>query len=65
MAERLDPKETVTIEELAISNMWEMAALVKVLERKGLITEQEVLDMIQELRRTTITAQLQNSDRSS
>lgn len=36
MAEKLDPKELVTIEELAISNMWEMAALVEVLEWKGI-----------------------------
>ncbi len=33
MAEKLDPKELVTIEELAISNMWETSALVVVLER--------------------------------
>src|SRR2546422_2052962 len=51
MAEKLDPKELVSIEELAISSMWEIAALVEVLERKGVCTKQEVLDMIQELRR--------------
>jgi hypothetical protein len=51
MAEKLDPKELVTIEELAVSSLWEMAALMEVLERKGLCTKQEVLDMIQELRR--------------
>jgi len=28
MAEKLDPKDLVTLEELAISSMWEMAALV-------------------------------------
>jgi len=33
MAEKLDPKEIVTLEELAISSMWEIAALVEVLER--------------------------------
>ena len=35
MAERLDPKELVTLEALAISSMWEVAALVEVLTRKG------------------------------
>ncbi len=50
MAEKLDPKELITIEELAISNMWETSALVELLERKGILTRQEVLDMIQELR---------------
>ncbi len=33
MAEKLDPKEIVTLEELALSNMWEPAALVELLER--------------------------------
>ncbi len=50
MAEKLDPKELVTIEELAISNMWETSALVELLERKGILTKQEVVAMIQELR---------------
>ncbi len=51
MAEKLDPKEIVTLEELAISGMWEMAALVEVLEQKGLLTKQDILDAIRELRR--------------
>ncbi len=51
MAEQLDPKDLVIIEELPISNMWETSALVELLERKGVVTRQEVLDMIQELRR--------------
>jgi len=50
MAEKLDPKELVTIEELAISNMWETSALVELLERKGILTRQDVLAMSQELR---------------
>ncbi len=28
MTEKLDPNDLVTLEELAISSMWEMAALV-------------------------------------
>lgn len=36
MAEPLNPKEVVSIEELAISNMYEIEALSKVLVRKGL-----------------------------
>ena len=50
MAEPLDPTDLVTLEELALSTMWEIAALVEVLERKGILTKQDVLDMIQELR---------------
>ncbi len=36
--------------------MWEIAALVQVLERKGILTWREVLDMIQELRQREPTA---------
>jgi len=35
MAESLDRKDLVTLEELALSNMWETSALVEVLKRKG------------------------------
>ncbi len=51
MAEHLDPNDLVTLEELAISSMWEMAALVEVLEKKGVLTKQDILDAILELRR--------------
>ncbi len=52
----LDPKDLVSLEELAISNMWETTALVELLERKGILTRQEVLDMIHELRQREPTA---------
>ncbi len=51
MAEKLDPNEIVTLEELAISSMWEMAALVEVLEKKGVLKKQDILDAIRELRK--------------
>ncbi len=51
MAKQLDPKEIVTLDELAISNMWEVGALIELLHEKGLITKQELLDKITELRR--------------
>ncbi|MEE9145946.1 MAG: hypothetical protein V3U27_00925 [Candidatus Tectomicrobia bacterium] len=38
------------------SNMWETAALVELLERKGILTRKEVLAMIQELRQREPTA---------
>ncbi len=56
MAEKLDPNDLVTLDELAISTMWETSALVELLERKGVLTKQEVLDMLQELRRCDPTA---------
>ncbi len=46
----------MTLDDLALSNMWETSALVELLERKGILTKQEVLDMIQELRRREPTA---------
>ncbi len=52
----MDPNDLVTVEKVAISNMWEASALVEVLERKGILTKQEVLDMIQELRHRERTA---------
>jgi hypothetical protein len=36
-------RETMSLEEATISNMWEIAALVEVLERKGLCTKQDLL----------------------
>ncbi len=70
MVEKFDPNALVTIEELAISNMWETTALVELLERKGILTKQEVLAMIQELRRkqpqaTTLVASPHGSTRQS
>jgi len=58
MAEKLDPKELVTLEKLALSNMWETSALVELLERKGILTRQEVLGMFETLRRREPTASL-------
>ncbi len=46
MAETLDPQDLVTLEELAISTMWETSALVVVLERKGILKRQELYDVV-------------------
>ena len=43
-------RESMSLEEATISNMWEIAALVEVLERKGLCTKQDLYDIIGELR---------------
>ena len=52
MADKLDPKETITIEELTISNSYEIAALVTVLERKGLLTREEVIEEIKQMKKS-------------
>ncbi len=56
MAEKLDPNEIITPGELVISSMWETASLVEVLEKKGLLTKQDILDAIQELRQVKMAA---------
>ena len=43
-------REEVTIDEIAISNMFSIEALVNLLEAKDLITKQEVLDEIQRVK---------------
>lgn len=50
MAQPLDPKEIVSIEELAISNMYEIEALIEVLARKGIVSNEEVLEEIKEMK---------------
>lgn len=44
MGNIMDGKEVVTFEELLISNTIQQEALVNVLERKGLITKEELLE---------------------
>ena len=46
MAERGKSDDLVTLQELAVSNTCEIAALMAVLERKGILTEAEVLEEI-------------------
>ncbi len=56
MASPLDPKALVTLEEFTISNMWEVAAVIEVLEKKGVMTKQDILTEIRELRKMNPTA---------
>ncbi len=46
----------VPVINIAASTMWETSALVELLERKGILTRQGVLAMIQELRKRDPTA---------
>jgi hypothetical protein len=47
----IDPREreTLTLEEHAISSMFEIEALINLLERKGVLTRNEVLEEIKKL----------------
>jgi hypothetical protein len=46
----LTERETVTYEEIAYSNMMSIEALVSLLTRKGIITEQEILDELRAIK---------------
>lgn len=51
MAEKLDKKETVTLEELVMSNVFTQEALINLLEKKGIINKKELLEEIKGLRK--------------
>ena len=44
-------RDSMSIEEATISNMWEIAAIVELLEQKGLCTKQDLHTIIDELRK--------------
>jgi hypothetical protein len=50
MAQQQKPDDLVTLQELAVSSAYEIAAVVAVLERKGILTRAEVLDELKRLR---------------
>ena len=50
MNEQSKNKETVSIEELTISNMYEIEAIIRVLERKGFLTQKEVIEELKKLK---------------
>ena len=43
--------DTISFEELALSNTYQLEAIVRVLEKKGLVSKQEILDELQQLKR--------------
>ncbi len=51
MAEKLDPKQVVGVDELLRSMMYEQEATRRVLVRKGLLTNEEVLEEVKAVRR--------------
>lgn len=40
----------ITVDELVVNHAYEMIALVTVLEKKGILTRQEIFDEIQRMR---------------
>jgi len=51
MGEKLNPRQVITFEELLRAMMYEQDALRRVLVRKGLLTNEEVLEEIKVVRR--------------
>jgi len=50
MAQKLDHKEVVAIEELAKSNMSQIEAILRILVKKAIMTEQEYIEEMKELK---------------
>jgi len=44
MAEKLEPKYTVDIKELLMSEVIQFEALINILDRKGIVSKQELLE---------------------
>jgi hypothetical protein len=57
MSDDRPKRESMSVEEATISNMWEIAAIVEVLERKGLCTKADLLDVDREVRRRLTAGQ--------
>jgi hypothetical protein len=51
MSDQRPKRDTMSIEEATVSNMWEIAAIVEVLGRKGFCTKQDLYEIIHEFRR--------------
>ncbi len=51
MAEKLDPQQVLTFEELVRACLYEQEALRRVLVRKGVLTNEEVLEEVKAVRR--------------
>ena len=50
MAEILDKKESITVEESLILQSFEIASIVSFLEKKGLLKREEIIEEIRRLR---------------
>ena len=51
MAEKLDPKEVASLQEILMTIMYAQDALINLLEEKGLLTKQELLEEIKRLKK--------------
>lgn len=50
MAEELAAEHVTTIEDLVVSHSYEMLALITVLEKKGILSRAEIIEVINQLK---------------
>ena len=58
MSDERPKRDSMSVEEATISNMWEMAAIVELLEQKGLCTKQKLYDIIAQFRHNNSLASI-------
>ncbi len=51
MGNKLDPKQTASFEEVLIATVYQQEAMMNLLERKGLLSRQEVMNEILEMKK--------------
>jgi hypothetical protein len=56
MAKPIDSKETVDVMELLLSEVIQSEALINLLDSKGIIRKEELLEEIKRVRVTTLTS---------
>ena len=57
MAEKLDPEELVYFKELLMSDMIQSEALINLLDKKGLVSKQELLEEMKRVQASLIKSQ--------
>ncbi len=56
MAKQLDPKEIVSFKELLMSEVLQSEALINLLDRKGIISKQELLEEMKRVQASMLKA---------
>jgi len=56
MAEKIDPKEIVSLKELLMSEVIQSEALINLLDKKGIISKQELLEEMKKVQAGMVNA---------
>lgn len=56
MAEKLDPKELISAKELLMSEVIQSEALINILDRKGIVSKQELLAEMKKVQAAMVKA---------